>query len=267
MEAMKLRYLIALLIFLVPVTAYSAGKTKWQWMAPERVHDMLKEGSALWLIDVRSGEAYKKEHVESSVNIPAASLAFKKFPRGKIIVIVDDSLGIRSAKEAADILIKNGYEKVYVLQDGITSWKAAGYPVADTGPAIKGVAANELKWAMSNKVPLKIFDMRDQREIEKGKVMGSEPVTGKDIKERLENLRGLLKKGDGKDLSARLKKPQTIVLVFSASDDIEKNMREMMLDSKADVRYLIGGYEAFTFDGNKQTKAGDSCPTCPAKGK
>jgi len=258
---------VALLILLVPVTSFSAGKIKWQWIGSERVHDMLKEGSALWLIDVRNEEAYKKEHIESSVNIPAASLAFKKFPRGRILVIVDDSLGIKAAKEAADILVKNGYEKVYVLQEGVASWKAAGYSVAETGPSIKGVSANELKWALSNKVLLKIFDMRDQPEIQNGKVSGSEPVAGKDIKERLENIRGLLKKREGKDISAKLKKPQTIVLVFSASADIEKNMQEIMLDSKADVRYLIGGYETFAFDSTKHTKTGDSCPTCPAKGK
>lgn len=264
---MSLRYLIVLLILLVPVTSFSAGKIKWQWIGPERVHDMLKEGSALWLIDVRNEEAYKKEHIESSVNIPDASLVFKKFPRGRILVIVDDSLGIKAAKEAADILVKNGYEKVYVLQEGVASWKAAGYSVADTGPSIKGVSANELKWALSNKVLLKIFDMRDQPEIQNGKVSGSEPVAGKDIKERLENIRGLLKKREGKDISAKLKKSQTIVLVFSASEDIEKNMQEIMLDSKADVRYLIGGYETFAFDSNKHLKIGDSCPTCPAKGK
>ncbi len=264
---MRLRYLIILLILLVPVTAYSAGKTKWQWIGPEKVHDMLKEGSSLWLIDVRNEEAYKKEHIESSVNIPAVSLAFKKFPKGRILVIVDDSLGIKAAKEAADILVKNGYEKVYVLQEGIASWRAAGYSVADSGLLVKGVSANELKWAVSNKVLLKIFDMREQAEIEKGKVSGSEPVSGKDIKERIDNLKILLKKEGGKDLSAKLKKPQTIVLVFSATDDIEKNMREMMLDSKTDVRYLIGGYETFAFDSTKHTKTGDSCPTCPAKGK
>ena len=264
---MSARYLITLLLLLFPVISYSAGKAKWQLIGPERVHDMLKEGSALWLIDVRGEEAYKKEHIEGSVNIPSSSLTFKKFPSGRVLVIVDDSLGIKTAREAADILIKNGYEKVYILQDGIASWKAVGYPVANAGPSLKGVASHELKWALSNKVPLKVFDVRDRTEIENGKVAGSEPVSGKDIKERLETLRGLLGKGDNKDLSARLKKPRTIVLVFSASDDVEKNMLELMLDSKADVRYLIGGYEAFTFDGNKQIKVGDSCPTCPAKEK
>ncbi|MDP3112631.1 MAG: rhodanese-like domain-containing protein [Thermodesulfovibrionales bacterium] len=258
---------ILLFVLLHPVVAFSSDKAKWQWIGPERVHDMLKEGSALWLIDVRNEEAYKKEHIESSVNIQAVSLAFKKFPRGRILVIVDDSLGIKAAKEAADILVKNGYEKVYILQEGIASWRAAGYSVADAGLSVKGVSANELKWALSNKVPLKIFDMRDKPEIENGKVSGSEPVAGKDIKERLENLRGLLKKREGKDLSAKLKKPQTIVLVFSASDDIEKKMQEIMLDSKADVRYLIGGYETFAFDSNKHLKMGDSCPTCPEKKK
>ncbi|KAF0143496.1 MAG: hypothetical protein FD156_2562 [Nitrospirae bacterium] len=258
---------ILLFVLLHPVVAFPLDKSGWQWIVPEKVHDMLKEGSALWLIDVRNEEAYKKEHIESSVNIPAVSLAFKKFSRGRILVIVDDSLGIKVAKEAADILVKNGYEKVYVLQEGIASWKTAGYSVADTGLSVKGVSANELKWALSNKVLLRIFDMRGQAEIENGKVSGSEPVSGKDIKERIENLKMLLKKEGGKDLSTKLKKPQTIVLIFSASDDIEKNMQEIMLDSKADVRYLIGGYETFAFDSNKHPKTGDSCPTCPAKGK
>lgn len=258
---------ILLFVLLHPGVAFPSDKSGWQWIGPEKVHDMLKEGSALWLIDVRNEDVYKKEHIESSVNIPAVSLAFKEFPRGRVIVLVDDSLGIKTAKEAADILVKNGYEKVYVLKEGVASWKAAGYSVADTGPSIKGVSANELKWALSNKVMLKVLDMRGRPEIENGKVAGSEPVSGKDMKERIENLKMLLKKEGGKGLSAKLKKPQAIVLVFSASDDIEKNMREIMLDSKADVRYLIGGYETFAFDSDKHLKMGDSCPTCPAKGK
>ena len=251
-------------ILLLSTSALSSDKSEWQWIGAERIQDMLKEGSGLWLIDVRSERAYEAEHIEGSVNISSASLACKKFPINKTLILVDDSIGQKMAREAAEELVKKGYERVYVLEGGIVSWELGGYPVVVNKSLIRGVTTSELKWAISNKIPLKIFDMRDTSEIEKGRIQNSEPVSGKDIHERVEKLKGLLKKGESKDLSNKLEKTQPVILVFSASEDAAGYIQEILRNTKSDVRYLIGGYEALIAKEVKQKVTGD-CPTCPGK--
>jgi rhodanese-related sulfurtransferase len=224
---------------------------------------MLKEGSPLWLIDVRGLKAFQAEHIEGSVSVPSAALKYKKFPPNKKLIIVDDSLGQKSSRESAAMLVKNGYERVYVLDGGIVSWKSEGFPVVGKRPVVRGVTADEIRWAMETKIPVKIFDLTSSPG-RADSIRNSEPVSGKDVPERVEKLRELLKKGEGKGLSDRLKKPPAIVLVFSASEDAARLVEKIRLDSKGDVRYLIGGYEAFMAGKDKQAKAA-ACPTCPGK--
>ncbi len=106
--------------------------------------------------------------------------------------------------------------------------------------------------------------MRDASEIKKGRIQKSEPVSGKDVHERVEKLKGLFKKGEGKDLSNKLEKTQPVILVFSVSEDAAGYIQEILRNTKSDVRYLIGGYEALIAKEVKQKVTGD-CPTCPGK--
>src|SRR6266581_3880370 len=105
----------------------------WQWMAPQRAFSLVKEGSGLWLVDVRSEPAFAEGHIEGAVHIPAGLLATKRLPQGKIIVLVDDSLGLRKGREAADVLLKNGHDKVFLLEGGLPAWRGERYPVAGKG--------------------------------------------------------------------------------------------------------------------------------------
>jgi rhodanese-related sulfurtransferase len=270
MEAVRYaRVILAVMaiFILTGINAYSATKAKQQVIGAERVRDMLKEGSGLWLIDVRGKAAYEAEHIEGSVNIPSSTLAFKKFPVSRTLILVDDSIAQKASNEAADLLVKKGYEKVYVLDGGIVSWRLDGYPVVEPKPFVRGITSDELKRVISGKMPIKIFDMRNQSDTKKGRISGSESVKGKDIREKAENLKALLKKGGSGDLSSKLKKAQTMVLVFSLSDDVERYVLDISHNSKADIRYLIGGYEAFITDKHRQIASGDSCPTCPENKK
>lgn len=269
MEAVKHRKhaLIIMLIILMPSLAFSVEKSGWHWIKAEKVHDMLKEGSGLWLIDVRSPLAFETEHIEGAVNISSAMLAHKKFPKNRAIILVDDSLGQKNAKAAAEILVKNGYVRVYVLDGGVIGWDIEGYPVAKSKPFVRGVTAEELNSALSSKVTLKVFDMRNKAEREKGFVRNSEHVDGNNINERIEKLKELLKKGEGRGLAGKLKKPQTIILVFSAAEDAEGLMSKIIWDKKSDVRYLIGGYESMAVKKGKDIKASGECPSCPENKK
>ncbi len=264
---MRLVYKIAaFLIFVLLTTSLSAFASDkgWKWIDGATVQGMIKEGSGLWLIDVRNPMAFEAEHIEGSVNIPSTGLAYKKFPANKILILLDESLGQKISRDAADMLVRNGYEKVFVLEGGLVNWKLNGLPVVESKPVVRGLTVGELKWAFSNNIPVKIFDMRDASEREKGRMENSKPVSGKNINKRMEELKDMLKKEKG-GLSAGLGKTKTIVLVFSASEDAEGLIRKKLHGTNADIRYLIGGYESFIAKDEAHVKITGACPTCPKK--
>ncbi len=244
-----------------------ANAAAWQWIDGPRVQDKLKEGSGLWLIDVRSGAVYESSHIEGSVNIPADMIAHKKFPTQKTLILVDDALGQRSAREAADALVKNGQERVSVLEGGIPAWKIDGLPLVESKTSVRGVTADELKWALAKSVPLKLYDLRDAKDRERDRLQNSESVDGNTVAERVEKLKIALSQAEKKDLASRMKKPQPVVLVFSAADDAEAYTRKVLQGTKDDIRYLIGGYEATVSDKLRKQQTTGDCPTCPKKGK
>ncbi len=248
-------------------TAGTSHAGAWQWIDGSRVQNMLREGSGLWFIDVRNSRAYESLHIEGSVNIPAESLVHKQFPASKMIVLVDDSLGQKQAREGADALAQKGHEKVYVLEGGIASWKLDGRQIVENASVVRGVTVLELKWAIEHAVPLRIFDMRSAEEMKKGVIESHaySVVQGNTVQERIEALKNILKKDEGKDLFSRLKKPQPAVIVFSASEDAETHTRLVLRDAAGDVQYLIGGYEAFISDTIRGVQVTGTCPTCPGK--
>lgn len=257
---------IVLAFFLIGSTLLAAPA--WQWIDGQRVHDKMKEGSGLWLIDVRSAADYEAVHIEGSVNIPSDALAHKKFPAKKTLILVDDSLGQKSARLAAEALVNQGQEQVSVLEGGLPSWKSEGLPLVESKTFVRGVTADELKWALAQAVSMKLYDVRDQQAREKGKLQNSEMVKGKTVQDRIEKLKKMLASGTkSKDLATRMKKPQPVVLVFSASDDAEGYVRTVVQGTNMDVRYLIGGYEATISDKLRGQQTTGACPTCPGKGK
>lgn len=263
MEAM--RYWVAIFMLLVPAVAVSSDSSGWQWIDRVRLQEMLRAGSGLWLIDIRSPGSYDAEHIEGAVNISYASLRHKRFPVNKTLVLIDDSLGQMMAKEAAGMLVKRGYRRVFILKGGVVSWRLEGYPVVTGSLSVKGVTPEELKQALSEGIPLRIFDLRPYHERRKGKIPGSVFIEGSDIRERMERLKELFKDRADSGLSGRLKSPQTVVLIFSASDDATEYTWRILRDIRGDIRYLIGGYEAFT--ARKTVKVKGGCPVCPEKEK
>ncbi len=252
-------------LFLCTGTAHAAA---WQWIDGPRVQSKLKEGSGLWLIDVRNAAAYEAIHIEGSVNIPLDVLMHKKFPAQKTLILVDDALGQKSAREAADALAKRGQEQVSVLEGGIPAWRIEGLPLVESTTSVQGVTADELKWALAQLVPFKLYDLRNAGEREREQLQGSESVEGKTIVERVEKLKTMLAGNEKKkDLATRIKKPQPIVLVFSASDDAEGFTRKVLQGTRRDIRYLIGGYEAMISEKLRGQQTSGACPTCPGKGR
>jgi rhodanese-related sulfurtransferase len=181
-----------------------------------------------------------------------------------MLVLVDDALGQRNAREAADLLVKKGNQRVSVLEGGLASWRREGLPLVEKDLQVRGVTADELKWALAQSVPLKVYDLRNEQERKQGTIAYAEAAPGKSIPERIESLRSKLSKvGKNKDLAARMKKPEPVVLIFSASEDAAGHTRKLLLGTKDDVRYLIGGYESTVSDILRTRQTQGACPTCP----
>ncbi|HBG08226.1 MAG: hypothetical protein A2075_13295 [Geobacteraceae bacterium GWC2_58_44] len=251
--------LLTLLLFLPG----PAGAADWQWMAPQRVQSLVREGSGLWLVDIRGSASFERSHAEGSLHIPKQSLAAKRFAQQKILVLVDDSLGLQAARDAAALLVGNGQEKVYLLEGGLPAWKGEGLPLAGQGRGAQfgSVRADELEWAQENRVPLRILDLRGKEEQASGSVRNARRVAGDDLQQRLARAADLAVRKDS--LSAQLEGAATTILVFPSDTDplalLERNARLF----PGDVRYLEGGVAAWAARPGKRVQTIGGCPTCP----
>lgn len=254
--------IFAFFLYSLPNLSLAAG---WQLMSPQRINSLLKEGSGLWLVDLRSEAAFAEGHIEGAMHIPAEVMATKHLPQGKIIVLVDDSLGLRKARTAADILLNSGHDKVFLLEGGMPAWGGEAYPVAGKGNRenFRVVMPGDLEWARENRIPLRLFDLRDKSEQAKGPVAQSQSVEGKTLDERLGKVKAMLTGGQKKGLAARLDKPATIVLVFPAANDPRPVLERLFRGIPGDIRYLEGGYAAWAAKPDKNVSTVGACPTCP----
>ena len=237
----------------------------WQWMAPQRVSALVKEGSGLWLVDVRSVAAFEDGHIEGAVHIPAGILGTKRLPMGKIIVLVDDSLGLRTGRDAAEVLLKKGHDKVYLLEGGIPAWQGEGYPVAGkgSGRTFRSVMPDDIKWALDKRFPVRIFDLRDKTEQVQGPVPQARLVEGKNLTERLEKVKEMVTGPKRNGLAAQLEKPTTTILVFPTAIDPRPLLERSFRGIGGDVRFLEGGYAAWAAQPDKHIGTVGACPTCP----
>lgn len=255
---------ITMALLLVQSVPVYPGDAKIQWVTAERLKATMQEREGLWLVDIRSAGSYNIGHIEGAVNIGSSFVLHKNLPKDKPLILIDDTLGLLAAQETAVELLKNGYSQVYLLEGGMNAWRRDGNPVAGgkTG-VVRGVTGNELQKALSNKVPLRIYDLSGDKERGKGVLPGSKTVSGKDAGERLDRLKEVLLKEDKRGPLAGLTKEEPVVLVFSASEDAPGLCEKTFHGIKGDVRYLIGGYEAFTAP--RSGRAAGICLTCPPK--
>ncbi len=125
--------LIFLLIISIGLTYYLYLKgyifSNFKNIDPKTAYTLIKnEKNKVFLLDVRTPEEYKEEHIPESYLIPIDSLPnqIDKIPKEKKIIIYCRS-GMRSAS-ASRLLSSLGYE-VYNITGGIKSWKKEGLPV------------------------------------------------------------------------------------------------------------------------------------------
>lgn len=88
----------------------------------DEVFQLLEKPKDVIFVDVREGFEYKRGHIKHFQNIPLSVLEQRlhELDRSKSIVLTCKS-GMRS-RQAAKMLLKNGFTQVSHLQTGISGW-------------------------------------------------------------------------------------------------------------------------------------------------
>lgn len=260
---MKVFILPALLLSLfLPGNLFAAG---WKGISPQRVYDLIKEGSGLWLIDVRGAQSFERGHIVGAVNIPLASLGSQHLPPQTILVLVDNSLGSLQAREAAEVLVGRGQQRAFVLEGGVGRWRQEGLPMVPADDwELARLLPGELERALRSGVALEILDLRSAEERQRTPLAGSREMAGGELAGQLETLRNQLAKPKKKEMGERLKEEKPVVVVFPSSADARTLYQQHLWRLPVPVRVMEGGYLAGTaMRGRMTVSNAEGCASCP----
>lgn len=121
MKIKKILLLFVLSLFLGACSATTASA--YSKITPQKAKEMLDKDPAIVLIDVRTQSEYDEGHITNAILLPNETIGTvqpTQLPDKTATILVYCRSGNRS-KQAADKLIKMGYQHVYDF-GGITSW-------------------------------------------------------------------------------------------------------------------------------------------------
>lgn len=110
---------------------FGSNFEKYQRLIPVQAIQLINHEDPL-IIDVREESEFAEGHILNSAHVPLSSLSDKMTRLQKHQdkpIIVSCMTGGRSA-QACNILVKNGFEKVYNLHGGIMAWRNADLPLS-----------------------------------------------------------------------------------------------------------------------------------------
>lgn len=120
------------LLFLMLVMSWLSGATSAIKTISSHELTMLVNRSNGNVVDIRAVADFNKGRITDSINLPMDKISGGQFgslenKKSDPIVVVCNA-GI-SAKSAAKLMLKAGFEQVTVLQGGIQSWISASLPI------------------------------------------------------------------------------------------------------------------------------------------
>jgi rhodanese-related sulfurtransferase len=91
-------------------------------LSPEEVHERLRNGGKVQLIDVRSPGEFKRGHIAKARLIPLGELQKRtgEIKKGHDIILYCQTAS--RSRRAAKTLSKMGYENVYNMTGGMARW-------------------------------------------------------------------------------------------------------------------------------------------------
>jgi rhodanese-related sulfurtransferase len=263
METLKKNLLSAVLLVIMALFSAEALSVELASIKPDRARLLLKESSSVWLVDIRNPDTFASGHIEGSLNIPAELLEVKQFPKGKRLVLIDDSVGQTAAGKSARFLSSKGIQ-TSVLEGGIRQWRRDGFLLTGELPVVSAVTAKELRDAFAAKVEFRILDLRAEEEFIKVSLPGASLLKGADIFERVTALKKVIEIQNGAPLNSS-QKGSPIILILPKGQNV-RLLEENIRAENVEVRYLLGGLEAWasSFSGKEQKTIG-TCPYCTTK--
>jgi len=158
-------------------------------------------------IDARPERVFKKGTIAGAVNVPDTKIEEFKgdLPADKAALAVTFCGGFKCEKShiVADYMLKNGYTNVLVYAGGEPEWKAAGFPMAAGGEAVKmekkamaptagfpveepGIIKTDFFIAnlldpATRPADVTIVDVRNDNEVAAGKIPGTVNVSSKEV--------------------------------------------------------------------------------------
>ena len=118
---------VVILIFIEEYRSRTGGGAK---LAPnEAVQKINREDATI--LDIRSGDAFRKGHIINAINVPEKDLAanaakLEKYKTKPLILVCQN--GLNSAKLLPK-LKKQGFEQVFLLGGGVDAWKRDSLPI------------------------------------------------------------------------------------------------------------------------------------------
>lgn len=93
------------------------------------LQDALKKGEKVVVIDARSSESFKKEHIPGALSLPRRTMtetSTRHFDRTALYVVYCDGIGCNASTKGALSLARLGF-RVKELIGGLDWWKRDGY--------------------------------------------------------------------------------------------------------------------------------------------
>lgn len=150
-------------------------------LTPVAVHDVVREGAVL--LDVRSSDAYLKEHIPGSVHVSLSAqqfgtrVGFVLPPETRLILVAED---VEEAQRAADGLRVVAFDALVGYVD-IEAWKAAGKET--TGAA--RIAPRDLQHRLERGDDVRVLDVREPNEWEAGHIAGAAFIPYRELPPRM----------------------------------------------------------------------------------
>ena len=128
--------LFAIVLLALIFEEFRTNRAQNKGISPQDLVMLLNHEENIVLIDIRSTEQFKKEHILAATSMPISTNVkesgdelIKKLTqyKHKQIVLADND-GTNSPTLAAK-LQANGYAKITLLNGGITAWKTANLPL------------------------------------------------------------------------------------------------------------------------------------------
>ncbi|BCV68521.1 rhodanese-like domain-containing protein [Shewanella carassii] len=120
------------LFIAVIVTLFKSGFSKVKSVDHQQAIFLMNKEDAK-VIDVRAKDDFRKGHILNALNVPMADIKnnqasnLEKYKTTPIILVCNAGM---TSSQAAQILVKQGFEKVFNLKGGMGDWQAANMPVS-----------------------------------------------------------------------------------------------------------------------------------------